>query len=300
MKIATDVKVEKDTKKSSFINNIKVKTKILVGFATVLVVLGVVAAMGYTSLVTISHEVELYAHEVEESKAAASVEAHFFELEVFVREFAATSNMEDAKKAREIAVKLRAEIAKAQGLFKNPEQLEKLAEISKDFEIYVKDFEKVVELDVEFEKLIHEVLDPTGEAFVDNIDIMLEEVVQEGNGDAAIYIGVAREHALKAEVYANIMIGRRDDSFTEKVHHEFNEVEAALLALGKAIRTGEERKLRALLVEELARPSLCSVRSGNLASPRAGVYPGAGRSVILVIHESVQTNMENQYAERPG
>ncbi len=253
MKIATDVKVEKDTKKSSFINNIKVKTKILVGFATVLVVLGLVAAMGYTSLVTISHEVELYAHEVEESKAAASVEAHFFELEVFVREFAATSNMEDAKKAREIAAKLRAEIAKAQGLFKNPEQLEKLAEISKDFEIYVKDFEKVVELDVEFEKLIHEVLDPTGEAFVDNIDIMLEEVVQEGNGDAAIYIGVAREHALKAEVYANIMIGRRDDSFTEKVHHEFNEVEAALLALGKAIRTGEERKLRALLVEELAR-----------------------------------------------
>ena len=45
---------------------------------------------------------------------------------------------------------------------------------------------------------------------------------------------------------------------------------------------------------------LCSVRSGNLGSPRAGVYPGAGRSVILVIHESVQTNMENQYAERPG
>ena len=31
---------------------------------------------------------------------------------------------------------------------------------------------------------------------------------------------------------------------------------------------------------------LCSVRSGNLASPRAGVYPGAGRSVILVIHVS--------------
>ena len=47
-------------------------------------------------------------------------------------------------------------------------------------------------------------------------------------------------------------------------------------------------------------PGLCSVRSGNLASPRARVYPGAGRSVILVIHESVQTNMENQYAERPG
>ena len=103
MKIETDTKVETDTKKSSFLNRVRVKTKILIGFAAVLVVLGAVATMGYTSLVTISHEVELYSHEVEASEAAASVEAHFFELEIFVREFAATSNMEDVKKAREIA-----------------------------------------------------------------------------------------------------------------------------------------------------------------------------------------------------
>ena len=63
--------------------------------------------------------------------------------------------------------------------------------------------------------------------------------------------------------------------------------------------TGERWRDRALASTEVG-DGLCSVRSGNLASPRAGVYPGAGRSVILVIHESVQTNMENQYAERPG
>ena len=66
---------------------------------------------------------------------------------------------------------------------------------------------------------------------------------------------------------------------------------------GRAVEVIEEERLPCLI---RIRPCLCSVRSGNLASPRAGVYPGAGRSVILVIHESVQTNMENQYAERPG
>ena len=100
------------------------------------------------------------------STAAASVESHFFELEIFVREFAATFNMEDAEKAREIAGKLRAEIADATELFKNPEHLERMAEISKDFEIYVTDFDKVVALDVEFEGLIHDVLDPVGDLFI--------------------------------------------------------------------------------------------------------------------------------------
>ena len=220
------------------------------GFAVVLTLFAAVAGMGYNSLVTINHEMEEYSHEVEESEAAISVESHFFELEIFVREFAATSNMEDVEKAREIAGKLRTEIADTTKLFKNPEQLEKLAEISKAFEIYVKDFERVVVLDVEFEKLIHEVLDPVGDLFIKNLDVMLEEVVQEGNSDAAIYIGVAREHGLKAEVYANIMIGRKDDSYSKKVHHEFDEVHATLKALEPALRTPAEKALFVKLNEE--------------------------------------------------
>lgn len=238
--------------KLGFLSSIKIKTKVLMGYAAVLVVLTAVAGIGYTSLMTINHEMEVYNHEVEEAEKAASVESHFFELEIYVREFAATSNMEDAKKAREIATKLRAEVVEAQELFKEPALLEKLAGISKALEIYITDFEKVVVLDVEFEKLIHEVLDPTGDAFIKNLDIMQNEAVQEGNGDAATYIGVARVHALKAELYANIMIGRRDDSYTAKTHHEFEQTAAALEAMGKAIRTNQAKQLHGELVKELA------------------------------------------------
>ena len=235
---------------AGFFNKIKTKTKVLLGFGLILVLFAVVSGMGYNSLVTINHEMKEYSHEIAESEAAASVESQFFELEIFVREFAATSNIEDAEKAREIAGKLRAEIADATELFKNPEHLERMAEISKDFEIYVTDFDKVVALDVEFEGLIHDVLDPVGDLFIQNIDEMLAEVVEQGNSDAAVHLGVAREHGLEAEVYANIMIGRKDDSFTEKVHHEFDEVHAALKALGPTLRTSAEKDLFAKLNEE--------------------------------------------------
>ncbi len=230
--------------------SIKIKTKVFMGFGAILVLFAAVAGLGYNSLVTIGHEMDEYSHEVEEAEAVASVESHFFELEIFVREFAATSNMEDVTKAREIATKLRAEITATAKLFKNPEQLEKLAEISKDFEIYVKDFEKVVVLDVEFEKLIHEVLDPAADSFIQHLDQLLEEAVAEGNSDAAVYIAYAREHSLEAEVYANIMIGRKDDSFTEKVHHEFDEVHAALKAVAPTLRTDQERQHFATLSAE--------------------------------------------------
>ncbi len=241
---------EKNLKVSGFISSIKVRTKILLGFATVLVILAGVAGVGYFNLVTISHEMELLNHEVEEAEATVSVESHFFELEIHVREFAATSNMEDAKKARELAKKLRAEIAAASALFKDPEQVELMAEISKDFEIYVKDFEKIVKLDAEFQKLIHEVLDPQGDLFIQNLGKLLEDVVQEGNSDAANYVRAARMHGLKAENYANIMIGRKDDSFSKKVHHEFDEVHATMAALEKTLRTDMEKELFAELNKE--------------------------------------------------
>ena len=114
------------TKKSNFRNNMKIKTKALLGFASLLVVFAAVAGLGYANLVTINHEMELYSHEVQES-------------------------------------------------------------------------------------------------------------------DAAIYMSVAREHGLEAEVYANIMIGRRDDGFTAKVHQQFDEVHAALKALGPTWKTDQEK-----------------------------------------------------------
>ena len=232
------------------LSSMKVKTRISVGFLAILAVLAVVAAMGYSSLTTISHEMTVYSHQVEESEAAASVETHFFELEIFVREFVATSNMEDAKKARAIATELRAEITDAAKLFKNAEQLEKLAEMSKGLEIYAADFDKVVKLDAEFKKLIREVLDPVGDSFVQTLDKMRKEVSEEGNADAAAYIVVAREHVLQSEIYANIMIGRKDDSYAPKVHHEFNEVHAALKVLAPTLRTAEEKALFTKLNEE--------------------------------------------------
>jgi methyl-accepting chemotaxis protein len=95
----------------------------------------------------------------------------------------------------------------------------------------------------EHDKLIRETLLPDGEKFVADLDKMLKEVVQEGNADAAIYIGVAREHGLLARIYAKIPIGRGIESYGDKTKEQFHEIALALTALGGTLKSDEERRL---------------------------------------------------------
>jgi len=63
------------------------------------------------------------------------------------------------------------------------------------------------------------------------------------SSNLVVYASTAREHALKARLFANILIGRKDETFGEKVQHEFVEFNLALGALGKAVRTPHEKQL---------------------------------------------------------
>ena len=160
-----DTAKTKNIAKGNFVANLAVKTKIFLGFIAVLLVTAVVAVFGYTSLATVGQEVEEYARDINEAETAAKIESRFFELEIYVREFAVTGNEEDFKLAQKVAAKLKTDLAAANAKFKDPAELEKLKIIGKDFGIYMKDFGKVVKLEHEFKNLIDEVLDPTSKKF---------------------------------------------------------------------------------------------------------------------------------------
>ncbi len=230
---------------------IKIKAKIMLGFAMLLAILAAVSGTGYFDLVKVGHEVALYTESVEEAAVAGRIETEFLRLAAHAREFANSGHEEDVEFVHEVAKELRLEIEHGLKVVREPEHLEKMEQIAKDFEIYMTDFEKAVVLRHEHDKLVSETLDPDGEKFIADLDEMLKEVVQEGNADAAIYIGVAREHGLLARLYANILIDRGDESYGAKTLEQFHEITLALTALEGTIKTDEERRLFAELNELL-------------------------------------------------
>ena len=247
----TEISPSENTGGGGLFANLKVMVKIMGGFGLVLLILAGMAGYSFNQLVYINKDVNIYTDHVEEAGLAGEIESQFYHMQMYVREYVATGNEEDVDKAHEVGAELAKLIAEAKVHIVEPDQAKKVAAIEHAFEVYSADFEKAVVLEHDFLKLIHDVLDPTGEKFIEDLDIMLEEVIKEGNADAATLIYTAREHGLKAELYTNILLGRKDNSFAEKVSHEFAEVHAALTALGKVINTAEEKKLHAEMTELL-------------------------------------------------
>lgn len=233
-------------KVSGFLSNVSIRAKILAGFGVVVLLLGVVAGFGYFGLQTVGHEVDELNEVVHEASLVTKIEAEFLKLKTHAREFANLGHEEDAKEVKTLAEELNPLIATAlKSLKHQPQMHRKMVDLSHEFDIYIQDFHKAETLRHEFQKLIHERLEPEGEKIVEDLDLLIKEAARVGNRDAMTYATTAREHALKARLYANILIGRKDESFGPKVEHETAEFQTALTALGKAARTEKEKKLHA-------------------------------------------------------
>ena len=231
---------------NGFLSNVSIRAKILAGFGVVVLLLGVVAGFGYFSLKTIGHEVDELIEVIHEASLVSKIETEFLKLKTHAREFANLGREEDAKEVKTLTEKLNPLIATAlKSLKHQPQMHKKMVDLNHEFDIYIKDFHQAETLRHEFQKLILERLEPEGEKIVEDLDVIIKGAAREGNRDAMTYASTAREHALKARLYTNILIGRQDNSFGPKVEHEFAEFQTALDALGKAVRSEQEKKLHA-------------------------------------------------------
>ena len=227
----------------NFFTNLPVKLKTILGFGVVLVILIGVSAVAFFEFVTIGHEVEEYSHAVHEAEVAAKVETKFLDLNAHAREFAALGKQEDAAAVDQIMGGMKTLLVEADKTYTEPELREKLLEATQAISKFEADFKHTIELQTELTSLVVNVLDKDGQKIVEDLDLLLKIAGEVGNADAAELVVVAREHALLAQLYANILIGRRDESYFARTEHEFEELEKALAKLDKALTSSNERKL---------------------------------------------------------
>jgi methyl-accepting chemotaxis protein len=226
------------------VENLSVTTKIYSSFGVVLLLLVTIFAFGFNGFVTVGHEIEEMNEAAEEVASIAHIEAKFLKLRTHTREFANTGKENDAKTvhvlAKELTPKIEAIISQVQKL---PEMLEKAQHLQKEFKIYIKDFAIAETLEHEFIELIHKKLEPAGEKIIKDLDEIAKAAKAEGNGKANELATTAREHALLARLYVNILIGRKDESFGPKANQELALFKKYIDELGKAELTDHEKKL---------------------------------------------------------
>jgi methyl-accepting chemotaxis protein len=228
----------------AFFSNRKISTKISVGFAVVLVLTAILAVMSYRGFGQVLQGFETFAQRVKVVGIAREVDRGFVAFRRFVREYSVSGDDKLVTEARTRQQALANSIRQGIDEIKNPERHKKIIEVGEQFEHYGKDFDKLVALKQEQNKLTKEVLDPLGAKSRSEIEGLQAVIIDKsGNANNMILAGEVLKQLLLARLDVNKLLGRHDQSSADGAEKALASLKIAMTALGAAITNDEVRKV---------------------------------------------------------
>ena len=215
----------------------------MIGFAIVLALLAVLSVLSYRGFIKVSDGFGAFNQRVKVVSIVRDVDRGFVAFRRFVREFALSGDeklIAEARKQQEVLAK-----SVKQGLdeIKNPERRARMTEISEQFEKYAKNFDKLVALKQEQNKLTTGVLDPLGAKSLVMIVELQNAAVKAGNSNNMILAGEALKQLLLARLNVNKLLGRHEQSSAQGAETALAALKTAMTAFGAGITSDEARKV---------------------------------------------------------
>ncbi len=227
-----------------FFTNRRINTKIMIGFAAVLALTAILAAMSYRGFGKVSEGFESFNQRVKVVSMVRDVDRGFVAFRGGVREFALSGDESLIAEARKRQQALVTSIKKGLDEIKNPERRAKMTEINAQFEQYGKNFDKLVALKQEQNKLTRDILDPLGaksRAEIEELQVMAAS--KAGNSNTMILAGEALKQLLLARLNVNKLLGRHEESSAQNAEKALASLKTAMTAFGAGIVNDEVRKV---------------------------------------------------------
>jgi methyl-accepting chemotaxis protein len=267
----------------------KIITKIAVGFAGVLVITAVIAAMSYLSFGKVSDTFDAYANRVLVVGIARDVDREFLATRRLVREFVFTGEDADVIAAQKGKADLQAAIARGLSVIKNPERHRRMEDISRKLETYMQSFDKVVVQKREQIKLITETLDPSGMKARVDFEQLQSGAAKAANGSAATLAGEGLKQVMIARLNVNKALGRHDKASTDAAETAFTDLQKVLTALDGATRGTDMRQVFEELITLVAKYHETYLRTVEL-----------GRGLDTLINQDMKMTAESIAADAEG
>jgi methyl-accepting chemotaxis protein len=228
----------------AFFTNRKINTKISVGFAVVLALTAILAATSYHSFGRVSEGFETFNQRVKVVGIARDVDRGFVAMRRFVREYSLSGDDKLVAEARSRQQVLAKSIKQGIDEIKNPERHAKMVELGDRFEHYGKDFDRLVIMKQEQNRLTREVLDPLGAKSRSEIEeLQAMAVAKAGNSNTMILAGEALKQLLLVRLNVNKLLGRHEQSSADGAEKALGSLKIAMAAFGAAITSDEVRKV---------------------------------------------------------
>ena len=199
-----------------WLSALSIKTKILAGFASVVVILLAVAGIGYWSFLGVADSLHRYVQRVGVVATSRDIDRNFSELRRHVREFVFTGNPDEATAATSMADQMKNDIDKGLATAINPERHRRMEEIAAQYGDYRKGIDTVFTMRRQQDKLVGDTIDPIGTQVRADFDTLITNLRQSGNSDLTSLAQQGQQSLMLLRLNANKVIDRRHDDVAAK------------------------------------------------------------------------------------
>ena len=215
--------------------NLKVKTKVMLGFATVLLLLATVAGMSYLGFNGISGQFGEFSDAVTVAVDSGGIERDLVKLRRDIDNYVGTRNAQAAKDALAREKDLRARIEAGAKESDDPAQKKAFGDMAATLTTIFDNFKKVEDLESERVKIASGTLTVAGQKLASDFEDLVRKAAQGGNSDAAILAGTALHQVMKARLYANLMLERHETVDADTAAKAFEAAKKAVDQIDKAV-----------------------------------------------------------------
>jgi len=229
--------------------DMKVGTKIKMGFGITIALLMLISIIGYYSLSNSSDGINRYRAIARNTNNVGRVQANLLTMRMNVKDFLITSSETDIKEFKEyfeITTTLAGETLE---MINNPERKSKVREVQSIVKQYGEDFDKVVK----FQELRNDQLENHANIYGPEMEKELTAILKSARRDsdmsAAYYASLATRNLILARLYVLKFLDNNQQTAVDRVAKEFSEMQINLDTLDRELQNRERRRMLASVIE---------------------------------------------------
>ena len=256
------------------LQNIRIGSKITLGFGIVLILLVAIAIVSWLFLSSVNVKFGEYRGLARAANAVGQVQANMLMTRMNVKDFIIRGTAEEAEEVRRFQVLTQGLVETALGLVTQQDHVDLLNRVGENVARYEERFEEVVVLQAERDELVNGTLNVVGPQIERALTEIMESAFADDDAEAAYRAGLALRNLLLGRIYVMRFLVDNDEASYERVQSEFADFADSADDLEASLQNPHRRQLATRVTELIAQYRTAFERAHSVIMRRNATITG--------------------------
>jgi len=224
-------------------NNIRISTKIYIGFGVMVVAMLAISVTAVYELKITNDNFSTYRGIARNTNLVGRLQANMLMTRLGVKDFVISASDKAVATVNERVVKAKDFAAQTSDAVEDPEILKSVETMADEIAEYESTFQRVTEFQAERNVLVNDVLNVRGPKMEKNLSKVMESAFADNDAEAAFFAGVTQKHLLLARLYVQKFLIQNDQPSLDRANQEFADMSKVLSDLLPRLQNPTRRQL---------------------------------------------------------